>query len=380
MSFFGKELEQIRKRVGYTQYQLAKETNISRSHMNRVESGERNPTQEMIEKIVEVLKLDSYNTNKLLILADLPINIEKNSSGFKLCFRLALEFKNKSMFSYAQKVLDLGMKTFEGMIELHAILANTNLIKKQYDEAIKANEETLKLFDKLNKSEKKKIGISQAEIIHNLGYVYFERALENISKYEIHITSKEKNLELINNLKKLILSDLNSAQIKIEEAFNMEKDNFHILDQLARLYYRKAEFLEKEEKITYFNKAINYYEQLISTENNFDLPKKQEATIFMSLALAKIGKLDEAIRLINTIILFTNLYFLGYYAKSCIYAISSNNNIEFLDLSFNSLKEGLKLNSQLKDAIKFEPDLYNLINSEKFAEKFSIFFENDGEL
>ncbi|MBC7473154.1 MAG: helix-turn-helix domain-containing protein, partial [Candidatus Sericytochromatia bacterium] len=41
MNSFGQELAQIRKRAGLSQYQLAKELNFSRSHIFRIETGER---------------------------------------------------------------------------------------------------------------------------------------------------------------------------------------------------------------------------------------------------------------------------------------------------------------------------------------------------
>lgn len=377
MTLFGKELELIRKRAGFTQYKLAKELNMSRSHINRIESGERRANKELLMKIANVMNLESYSINKLLVLSNFDMDIDKTSAGFKICFHLALEFKRKNMLKEAEKTLEFGMFNFENIIELHALQANMNLIKHDYEGAIKQNKETLKLFENLSKDSKKKLGITKAEVIHNLGYVYFEKALEQIYKYEKLLIQNwlEKisdSNEIMNNLKNEILLDLEKATEQIEIALSIEPNNLHILDQLARLYYRKGEFYENELKIEYFTKSIIYYEKLISFNDNDELAKKQEATIFLALALGKLNKIDEAIRLINTVIIFTNIYYLGYYAKSCIYAINSKNNASFLSLSFEALEQAIKLNPDLKEGIKSEIDLYNLHISVEYKSKFEM--------
>lgn len=385
MNLFGKELELIRKRAGFTQYKLAKELNISRSHINRIESGERRANKELLTKIAEIMNLESYSFNKLLVLSGFDMEIDKTNIGFKICFHLALEFKRKNMIKEAEKILEFGMKNFDSMIELHALQANVNLIRRDYDGAIKQNEETIKLFDKLNKEAKKKLGITKAEVIHNLGYVYFEQALEKIYYFEeIQIKSwfnNNTNNEKINELKTEIILLLDKSIEHIQNAYKIEPENLHILDQLARLYYRKADLSDLENnKNKYFSKSIEYYEKLISFSDSEELTKKQEATIFLALALGKINKVEESIRLINSIIIFTNLYYLGYYAKSCIYAINSKNNKIYLDLAYEALAQSVKLNPDLKDGIEKEIDLYNLYSNSEYKSKFEILYNKKGSI
>lgn len=385
MNLFGKELELIRKRAGFTQYKLAKELNISRSHINRIESGERRANKDLLTKIAEIMNLESYSFNKLLVLSGFDMEIDKTNIGFKICFHLALEFKRKNMIKEAEKILEFGMKNFDSMIELHALQANVNLIRRDYDGAIKQNEETIKLFDKLNKEAKKKLGITKAEVIHNLGYVYFEQALEKIYYFEqLQIESWSNsniNNQKIKELKTEIILLLDKSIEYIQSAYKIEPENLHILDQLARLYYRKAELVDTENnKNKYFYQSIEYYEKLITFSDNEELTKKQEATIFLALALGKINKLEESIRLINSIIIFTNLYYLGYYAKSCIYAINSKNNDSYLDLAYKSLEEAIKLNPDLKNSIEKEIDLYNLYSNSEYKSKFEILYNKKGSI
>ncbi len=376
MAAFGKELELIRKRAGFTQYHLAKELNLSRSHINRIESGERKANKELLLKISEILKLDSYNLNKLYILSGLEPEIDKTQKGFKICFHLALEFKHKEYLSEAEKLIEFGMCHFDSMIELHALLANLNLLRRNYEDAINANEETIRLFDTLDEDEVKKIGITKAEVIHNLGYVYFERGLDKIQEMEkltvlnIDSPSTEYKNE-ISHLHEEIIPDLDKAIEKIENAFNIEPDNLHILDQLARLYYRKGDLSNENLREELLKKSVQYYEKLISFNDDREWAKKQEASIFLALALGKLNKIDEASRLINTVIVFTPLYYLGYFAKSCIFSINAKKKPELLNVSFSALEEAIKLNPDLKEDVKWEIDLYNLRFDPVFKNKFS---------
>lgn len=376
MSFFGKELALLRKRANITQYQLAKELNLSRSHIFRIESGERKPNKDIIEKISQVIKFSNYELIKLFILSDIDFEIDNNKDNFRLCFHLALELKNKGINDKAKSLVEKSMQVFENMIELHALLANLNLLNNDYDGAIKANEETLKYIENISPSERNELGITEAEIIHNLGYVYFERAL-NKKYFKDSLTVKnwyENNKDLeetINELTEEIIIDFKKAIEEIEKALSLESENLHIIDQLARIYYQKADIsnnnINKEEM---FKKSIDLYETIISSEKDFEHFKKQEASIFLSMALAKIFNLKESSRLINTIINYKPLYYLGYYAKSCIYSINGKDNKDFLDISYNSLVKAIKLNIDLKEDIKSELDLYNLRFNILFKDKF----------
>ncbi|MFN8578699.1 MAG: helix-turn-helix transcriptional regulator [Candidatus Sericytochromatia bacterium] len=376
MSFFGKELALLRKRANITQYQLAKELKLSRSHIFRIESGERKANRDIIEKISHVIKFSNYDLIKLFILSDIDFEINNNKDNFKLCFRLALELKNKGINDKAKFLVEKSMQVFENMIELHALLANLNLLNNDYDGAIKANEETLKYIQNIPNSERTELGITEAEIIHNLGYVYFERAL-NKKYYKDSLTVKnwyENNKELqstINELTEEIIIDFKRAIEEIEKALKLESENLHIIDQLARLYYQGADISDNQKsKAEMFKKSIDLYEIIISSEKDLQDFKKQEASIFLSMALAKVFNLKESSRLINTVINYKPLYYLAYYAKSCIYSINGKDNKDFLDISYNSLVKAIKLNIDLKEDIKSELDLYNLRFNKLFKNKF----------
>jgi transcriptional regulator with XRE-family HTH domain len=386
MTSFGKELELFRKRSGITQYNLAKELNMSRSHINRIESGERKASKEIILKISDILKFDQYYLNKLFILAGLEPELAGTKDGFKNCYRLALELKNKGNMPDAEKLIEYGMYHFDNVVELHALLANLNLVKRNYEQAIKANEETIKLFDAQSKVQRKEIGITKAEVIHNLGYAYFERGLEKLAVLEKLIieswdakTLQDKLTSEIKELKKEIQLDFSKAIEQIELAYGLEPENLHIIDQLARLYYRQGELHEEKLREEFLRKSVQYYEKLLSYNDEREPGKKQEAAIFMAMALGKLNKPEEASRLINTVVVFTPLYYLSYFVKSCIYSINANKNSDFLNISYNALEKAIELNPDLKENIKGEIDLYNLRFDDNFKNKFAKLIKGTGE-
>lgn len=375
MSAFGKELALIRKKNDYTQYRLAKEIELSSSYILRLENGERNPNLKFIEKIATFFSLTKYEVSKLLLLADLEINLENNKDDFKLCYKLSLELKNKYVFDKAQKLIELGLTIFKNTIELNVLLANLKMLQKKYTEAIELNLELIKQIDTLKEKEKKALGISKAEIIHNLGYVYFERALDNINLRVVEVIKtfeEKKKSENIDFLTEKIIADLDVAIEKLELAYSLENTNLTIVDQLARTFFNKAELSYNEERIELFNKTITFYDLVISKDDkNFEKNKKEEASIFLSLALAKLFRVNDALRLVNTIINYKPLYYLGYYVKACIYSINGKNNLENLAIAYDSLVKAISLEPSLKDEIKFELDFYNLRYNSNFFNKFN---------
>lgn len=51
----GKRIKQLRKENRLTQERLALMVNIERSHLSRIESGDRNPSFDLLEKLAESL-------------------------------------------------------------------------------------------------------------------------------------------------------------------------------------------------------------------------------------------------------------------------------------------------------------------------------------
>ena len=346
MNIFGKELNLLRKEQGVSQDYLAKETNCSKSYISRLESGQRSPNEEIIKQFTSILAdNDFYILNKLLLLAGFYPEVKNDRESLKIVLKLALELKKLGLTKEARQLTEIGLKLFEKMPELYALYANLYLIDEDFDLAITTNENALSAYDKLSEKEQKDSCITKAEIIHNLGNVYFERALKENKKrdaliiqsisspFEGEDKGEGKNSPIPNSqplilkieqLRKEIIKDLNIAIEKIEESLTLEPEHSHIIDQLARALFNRANLeITKNNALKLWNKCINAYDCVIRlSSKELPLSKKLQACVFLPFAYAKMGDFTEALRLIHILIITKPEYYLGYYARACIYAIS----------------------------------------------------------
>jgi transcriptional regulator with XRE-family HTH domain len=57
-NFIGKRIQELRKRQGLSQEQVAERAEISSNYLSRIECGKENPTLDMLIKLAQVLKVD----------------------------------------------------------------------------------------------------------------------------------------------------------------------------------------------------------------------------------------------------------------------------------------------------------------------------------
>ncbi len=374
MSYLGKELIKLRKEKGVSQENIAKKLDCTRSYICKLESGERIPNKELVLKISDVFSLESYMTNKLLILAKLSPELSSDSDSHRIALRLIIDFKNDGLLEEARYLISTCLKIFDNKIELSSLMANLHLLKDDFDKAIKLNEEVLEHFPE---QETDKLKITKAEIVHNLGYVYLEKALKLKKEWEISNINKVGESE--KQLRKDCIENLDTAIEKFELALQEEPEHEHIIEQLAVAYLNRASIEENESiKSNWLNKSIQMYDQVISSpvKHQSDT-SKVNSSIFLAMIFGKLKKLEEASRLINIIICCQPKYFLGYYAKACIYALNGKDMDSLLKIAFSALKKAIELNSAIEKEMLWDPDLKNLSSSSVYKDWFSSFYQNE---
>ena len=174
-----------------------------------------------IEKIATFFSLTKYEVSKLLLLADLEINLENNKDDFKLCYKLSLELKNKYVFDKAQKLIELGLTIFKNTIELNVLLANLKMLQKKYTEAIELNLELIKQIQP-KKYKKIKKNIKKIKIAKRALYMYYLKKTKTNQTLDT-ITSKLNKLK--NKKKKLFKNE----KIKKKNLTIMKRDLNFIL-------------------------------------------------------------------------------------------------------------------------------------------------------
>jgi transcriptional regulator with XRE-family HTH domain len=383
MYLFDKELVRIRKEKGFSQEYLGKKIDCSRSYICKLESGERVPNRELVLKIADAYNLNRYDLNKLLILAELPTELTDSGESYKICLKLALELKELGLAEEAKNLIENSLKLFENTVEIYALLANLHLMKGDYSGAIRINEDALKLFEK-KISPEKEAGITKAELIYNLAYVYFERGVEKKKNAELQIIAELENTpvpnsinreEVIKNNEKIermvndCIKDLNEAIQGFEAAYKSEPENENMVEQLSVSYLNMASIESEKEKPVWLKKAIEMYDRFLENRNISEPFKKINASVFLAMAFAKLYDLTAAARLINIVISCRPDYFLGYYAKGCIYSINGRDHNRNLQIAFDNLQRAIEQNSGIKEEIPMDMDLLNLRFSTLFKDK-----------
>lgn len=69
MSAFAPTLKAMREGRGLSQSKLAKRAEVSHSYVSRLESGERNPTREAVDRLAAALRLDDEERDDLMLAA-----------------------------------------------------------------------------------------------------------------------------------------------------------------------------------------------------------------------------------------------------------------------------------------------------------------------
>lgn len=380
MFLFGEELIKLRKEVSIPQEKLAQKLGFSRSYICKLENGERQPTKEIILKLSQICNLNNYSKNKLLAIGGFDTDFDSSQEHYQEALKLIVEFKEEGMIDNAKKIIEQSILIFDNTIEIYSLLANLYLLKNNYQEAIRIYEDALKFYPD-PKTSLIKVGISKAQLIHNLGYVYFEKALKLKKNLEIFMIKQiVENADMeneISEIKKEVVLDLSIALKKFESALEMEPDNEHIVEQIARAYLNRASVENKKSKDDFLKKGILMYDRLISFPLVSErVARRIEASIFIAMSYGKLLNLKESSRLINIIISCNPNNALAFYAKACIYSLNASDNVEYLQISYDNLKIAIDINPALKYEIVNDLDLLNLRLSSLFKNRFSTLYKS----
>jgi tetratricopeptide (TPR) repeat protein len=380
-----KILKAHRKALGFSQEEFSNKIETSRALYSLFEIGERKPELLLLNKINSCFPLKKSNFIRLLVYFDeFPREIENvnellelNKIDNKTLLDLLFELKeNEDEINRAKFFFEAVEHRFDNFSDINCLKANISLTQKDYSRAIEFTNKAIKALDS-NSS------ITLSELEHNLGNIYFAQAnfLEQkrssllIEKEEAIFTNKvffkEKDL---NDLNKKIVSCYKNADLLFVEALKKEPENEYFIQQKARLYFQLGN-IENSKK--HIENAINLYNKYITSDNDIGDSRKNYASLFLSLGLAKIGKFEEAERIISIIINYKPDLPLAYYIKSLIYSINGKN---YLEKSIFYLKKSIDLDKELIKEAKNDVDLINLRFNKTFHKKFiNIINKTEGE-
>jgi hypothetical protein len=405
----GKFIKKKRKSVGFaTQKSFIQalvdadpEINCSESYISLIESGAKSPSVHLLDVMSAVLHLSPQEKGELLLIYkrvpnDLEFAVRNNLKATLKVTNIDLlkskyeNEKNKQNFNNLVRSLVLEGRSEEAIdllktapnfssdfIDFQDRTAKMAAISGNYDFAIQA-------FNLALESCPAEFVHTRSDILMNIGICYFNKAL---------LIQDEKQVESL----ELLVQSKNY----LEQSVELWPDYIYCLDEYARCTYHIADALQffyknnsvikidakqqqnlhswlkqvlKNDKVNYdnpfilagieenFRKALAAYKQILSHSERGDLPEKalKEAIYFHAYSHAKLKLFDEALLLINTIVILDQNW-LTYFLKT-----------GYLVMKFESEKNESCLDEALKNvsiALEYEPEtVKSLIKSEKNRE------------
>ena len=374
---FGQELSYLREQAGYTQYALAQKLNISRTYISLLEKEERKPNKELIKKIQNVINLDPYKFNKLLVLGDCELDVTADFKGLNIIFDLSFDFKQKSLLKKAEYVISHGLTLFDNLIELQALIAQQNFVRDDYENAIAEYNKALNYFNSISEAEKKKLSISHIDIVYCLARIYLYKTSPKRKQLNRIIIDgwedpdyQRKNENALAKLREEILFDIDNAIKNFELFLERHKEcEEYIFIHLAEVYSLKAYYIEEYEES--LEKSLYFCDKIITIPSDkIEGLVKIRMLLLLAKVLGRLKKIKEAERIINSILICKTDYLLAYYDKSCIYAINGEDNEYLLNISYEALKKILQSMPYLKEFVRMDLDFKNLRLHKDFKDKF----------
>ena len=95
----GKRIQELRKRQGLSQEQVAAKAEINSNYLSRIECGKENPTLDMLIKLANALKIEIWEMFVLRHMEDLE-KVKKNIQSF-------IKTADENSLRIAAKIIDV---------------------------------------------------------------------------------------------------------------------------------------------------------------------------------------------------------------------------------------------------------------------------------
>lgn len=364
---FSERISLLRKRVGLTMTALSERIQVTPSYISLLESGERQPSRDVVDKLTEVFFLPNeinardelrmlaglspVQTEKIIAPHNLRTSyeqlIEKNPDDFRSFSTLIRILLKSHEDEIARQRIHEGLRRFSSSFQLQALLAQLELSHGHFQGAETAQRAAIEQFLKTRTQSQDKA--TCADLYISLGTIYalWGDSFLNQAGGE----PQKQTLEL-----------LKQARKQYGIALEMVPENVYLLDEYARLCVQLAKLSQDPERSKLCEESIRTFRQVICAENNPILGQEaiREACISMANACCHAGRFDEAELILVLTRSMSPDFWPAPYALACLYSqqYSQSKETRYLDKAFNSLRQAFKLQSDL-------PALRQLAHSEQ---------------
>lgn len=370
---FSERMTLLRKRAGLTMTALSERIGVTPSYVSLLESGERQPSREVVDKLADVFfeakeinardelrmlaGLSPVQTDKIIAPHDIRTTyeqmLERDPGDFRTFAALVRVLLKEHEEDQARQKIHEGLRRFTTSFQLQALLSQLELSHSHFQGAETAQRAAIEQFRSLQTgSEDEKP--TYADLYTSLGVIYY---LWGSSHYEQEGDTapgeREKALELFRQ-----------AREQYDIALEIAPDDVYLLDEYARLCFHLAQLSEEPERTRLWETSIKTFRKVICAENNaiLGLEAIREACICMAQACSHAGRFDEAELILVLTRSMSPEFWPAHYALACLHSLQferSKDNRQ-LDRALTNLRQAFRLqqaDTGIRRLARTDPDL-----------------------
>lgn len=356
------KLAELRTKRGFSLEELGALVEVSATYIRMLESGERQPSRELVLKLAALFfsPYQTHQMDELLLLAGFsPIHqanlslvkdllelkaeaAESEQDNFQAFSTWVMALLKNNHLEEAQKALQMGFQRFQDHLQLKSLLALLELSRGNYLEAIEAQNQAIEAYLSL-----KPENIKLSDLKLNLGEMYFLRAV-----HQAEIPQEART------------EALGKACEILHEASSLAPEDVYILDEFARCSFNWAQCLDTPASKPVWQQTISAFQSVIRAENKQDLGGVvlNEAALFLALALAKTEDFQAAFSTLDLVSIYQPESWLLHYIRAVCLCLNFQQKQapELLALASSALQKALldtdPSNRTLSEA-QADPDL-----------------------
>lgn len=382
---FGQALRRLRKQRKLTMKRLAERLHVSESYISRLESGERQPSKELILQMGPIFfpEGNTMALDDLLIAADFtPLHLDKftrhqdvtalfqealsqNPQNFRAFISLVISLIRQGKIALAEEKINEGFRLFDDQVQLQTLSSALELAKGNYERAIAFQKEALRYFHL--SPAKQRLHMELRDLLLNLGVIYFLQGYQAMDQF--FLLSESQQTEEAVKACEAAEQLLNQARLEFEAALKLAPDDIYILDEYARVQFNLAYLKESRGEAVDYSATIAAFKQVVYSSHKEKLSYHDmvESALFLVHAHVKARQFAEAEHNINLIECCLPNYWLVHYLKACFYSLkySVTQDPLLLDEALKSLTRAAEIDDEhnrTRAEAVLDPDLKNLRN------------------
>lgn len=342
-TLFSERLHALRKASGLTMVTLAEKTGVTASYISLLESGERQPSKEMVQRLADIF-FESDNLaarEELMSLAGIQLSpveqqmsvlqsyeraLTQNPQDFHVLSSLVHLLIRQRDFEQAERYILAGMKRFQDAWQLQMLMAQLQLSLDNYAMAALAQHKAIEIYEDtkaivLRESTEIPVMEEQIDLYSNLGSIYFLWGMRDFQLYSRAVVEEmhEKAKQLAANCQKYFCT----AQSIYQQAMQLCPEDVFLLNEYARICFNIADLSPVEQQTEKWNEAIQQLSNVLNAPKigMLGISKVREASVFLAHAHSKSRRFEEAHHLLSVMQACHPNEWLPHYARVSFYSL-----------------------------------------------------------